>query len=115
MTFAGVCHTDAYTLSGQDSEGAFPVVLGHEGAGIVESVGEGVTSVKPGDKVIPCYIPQCYDCEYCARKETNVCSKIRATQGKSSNMYYICHFEVTIRAGRAEGNYVLCTPWHVGI
>ena len=78
----GVCHTDAYTLSGQDSEGAFPVVLGHEGAGIVESVGEGVTSVKPGDKVIPCYIPQCYDCEYCARKETNVCSKIRATQGK---------------------------------
>jgi S-(hydroxymethyl)glutathione dehydrogenase/alcohol dehydrogenase len=78
---AGVCHTDAYTLSGQDSEGKFPVVLGHEGAGIVESVGEGVLSVKPGDKVIPCYIPQCRDCEYCRRKDTNVCSKIRLTQG----------------------------------
>lgn len=77
----GVCHTDAYTLGGLDPEGLFPVVLGHEGAGIVESVGEGVTSVQPGDKVIPCYIPQCFECEYCVRKDTNVCSKIRSTQG----------------------------------
>ena len=78
---AGVCHTDGYTLGGHDPEGLFPVVLGHEGAGIVESVGEGVTSVQPGDKVIPCYIPQCKECEYCVRKDTNVCSKIRSTQG----------------------------------
>ena len=71
------------TLSGSDPEGKFPAVLGHEGAGIVESVGEGVTSVKVGDKVIPCYIPQCYECEYCTRPDTNVCSKIRATQGQN--------------------------------
>ena len=82
VLFPGVCHTDSHTLSGNDPEGLFPVVLGHEGAGIVESVGEGVTSVAVGDKVIPCYIPQCYDCEYCARTDTNVCSKIRSTQGQ---------------------------------
>jgi len=78
----GVCHTDAYTLSGADPEGTFPVVLGHEGGGIVESVGEGVTSVKPGDHVIPLYIPQCYDCKFCRSKKTNLCSTVRATQGK---------------------------------
>jgi len=78
----GVCHTDAYTLSGADPEGAFPVVLGHEGGGIVESIGEGVTSVKPGDHVIPLYIPQCYNCKFCFSKKTNLCSKVRATQGK---------------------------------
>jgi S-(hydroxymethyl)glutathione dehydrogenase / alcohol dehydrogenase len=61
----GVCHTDAYTLDGLDPEGIFPVVLGHEGAGIVESVGEGVTSVAPGDHVVPLYIPQCYECKFC--------------------------------------------------
>ncbi|XP_046584789.1 alcohol dehydrogenase class-3-like [Haliotis rubra] len=77
----GVCHTDAYTLDGFDPEGLFPVVLGHEGGGIVESVGEGVTSVKPGDHVIPCYIPQCYDCKFCKSTKTNLCSKIRSTQG----------------------------------
>lgn len=81
LEFTGVCHTDAYTLGGNDPEGLFPVVLGHEGAGIVESVGEGVTSVVVGDKVIPCYIPQCFECEFCKRKDTNVCSKIRSTQG----------------------------------
>jgi len=82
IDFTGVCHTDAYTLGGHDPEGLFPCVLGHEGAGIVESVGEGVTSVVAGDKVIPCYIPQCYKCEFCLRKDTNVCSSIRGTQGK---------------------------------
>lgn len=81
IEYTGVCHTDAYTLGGSDPEGLFPVVLGHEGAGIVESIGEGVTSVVPGDKVIPCYIPQCYECEFCKRDDTNVCSKIRSTQG----------------------------------
>ena len=78
----GVCHTDLYTLSGLDPEGIFPTILGHEGAGVVESVGEGVTSVQPGDHVIPCYIPQCGDCKFCHSKKTNLCSKIRNTQGR---------------------------------
>ncbi|KAI1298415.1 Alcohol dehydrogenase class-3 [Halotydeus destructor] len=77
----GVCHTDAYTWSGQDPEGLFPVILGHEGAGIVESVGEGVTSVVPGDHVVPLYVPQCRECKFCLSSKTNLCSKIRATQG----------------------------------
>ncbi|XP_064640193.1 alcohol dehydrogenase class-3-like [Lineus longissimus] len=77
----GVCHTDAYTLDGFDSEGKFPVILGHEGGGIVESVGEGVTSVKAGDHVIPLYIPECKECKFCKSKKTNLCSKIRSTQG----------------------------------
>lgn len=81
IEYTGVCHTDSYTLGGSDPEGLFPVVLGHEGAGVVESVGEGVTSVAVGDTVIPCYIPQCYECEFCVRADTNVCSKIRTTQG----------------------------------
>lgn len=82
ITASGVCHTDSYTLSGQDSEAAWPVILGHEGAGIVESIGEGVTSVVPGDHVIPLYIPQCKECEYCLNPKTNICQKVRATQGK---------------------------------
>lgn len=73
---------DAYTLSGQDPEGAFPIVLGHEGAGIVESVGEGVTSVKPGDNVVALYTPECKECKFCKSGKTNLCGKIRATQGK---------------------------------
>lgn len=81
ITSTGVCHTDSYTLDGHDPEGLFPVILGHEGAGIVESIGEGVTSVKPGDHVIPLYIPQCYECKFCKSQKTNLCSKIRATQG----------------------------------
>jgi S-(hydroxymethyl)glutathione dehydrogenase / alcohol dehydrogenase len=79
---SGVCHTDAYTLSGDDPEGAFPVILGHEGGGIVEEVGEGVTSVKVGDHVIPLYTPECGECEYCRSGKTNLCQKIRVTQGK---------------------------------
>ncbi|KRX91144.1 Alcohol dehydrogenase class-3 [Trichinella pseudospiralis] len=78
----GVCHTDAYTLSGVDPEGVFPSILGHEGAGIVESVGTGVVHVKPGDHVMPVYIPQCMNCEFCYSRKTNLCSKIRETQGK---------------------------------
>jgi S-(hydroxymethyl)glutathione dehydrogenase/alcohol dehydrogenase len=80
--YTGVCHTDAYTLSGKDPEGAFPIVLGHEGAGIVESVGEGVTSVKPGDYVVALYTPECKECKFCKSGKTNLCGKIRATQGK---------------------------------
>jgi S-(hydroxymethyl)glutathione dehydrogenase/alcohol dehydrogenase len=78
----GVCHTDAYTLLGQDSEGIFPSILGHEGAGVVVDVGPGVTSVAKGDHVIPLYTPECRDCEYCLSRKTNLCQKIRATQGK---------------------------------
>uniref|UniRef100_A0A5S6R0E1 S-(hydroxymethyl)glutathione dehydrogenase n=1 Tax=Trichuris muris TaxID=70415 RepID=A0A5S6R0E1_TRIMR len=77
-----ICHTDLYTLSGCDPEGVFPVILGHEGAGIVESVGSEVTSVAPGDHVIPLYTPQCRSCKFCLKQKTNLCSKIRETQGK---------------------------------
>jgi S-(hydroxymethyl)glutathione dehydrogenase/alcohol dehydrogenase len=78
----GVCHTDAFTLSGADPEGMFPVILGHEGGGIVQEVGPGVKSVKPGDHVIPLYTPECGTCEYCLSGKTNLCQRIRVTQGK---------------------------------
>jgi S-(hydroxymethyl)glutathione dehydrogenase/alcohol dehydrogenase len=78
----GVCHTDAYTLSGRDPEGLFPAVLGHEGAGVVLEVGSGVASVAPGDHVIPLYIPECRQCEYCLHPDSNHCAAIRATQGR---------------------------------
>ena len=78
----GVCHTDAYTLSGADSEGKFPCILGHEGGGIVEQVGDGVHSVAVGDHVIPLYTPECGECKFCVSGKTNLCQKIRATQGQ---------------------------------
>jgi S-(hydroxymethyl)glutathione dehydrogenase / alcohol dehydrogenase len=78
----GVCHTDAYTLSGRDPEGRFPAILGHEGAGVVLEVGEGVTSVGPGDHVIPLYTPECRACKFCKSGLTNLCQAIRATQGQ---------------------------------
>lgn len=78
----GVCHTDAFTLSGDDPEGIFPTVLGHEGGGIVEQVGEGVTCVAVGDHVIPLYTPECGECKFCQSGKTNLCQKIRETQGK---------------------------------
>ena len=82
ITHTGVCHTDAFTLSGDDPEGIFPAVLGHEGGGIVVEVGEGVTSVKPGDHVIPLYTAECRKCKFCLSGKTNLCTAIRATQGK---------------------------------
>ena len=98
----GVCHTDAYTLSGEDPEGVFPSILGHEGGAVVEEVGEGVTSVKAGDHVIPLYTPECRECSFCTSGKTNLCQAIRATQGQglmpdgtsrfSSNGNRILHF-----------------------
>lgn len=79
---SGVCHTDAFTLSGDDPEGLFPAVLGHEGAGVVVEIGKGVTSVAVGDHVIPLYIPECGKCKFCLSGKTNLCQSIRATQGK---------------------------------
>lgn len=79
---SGVCHTDAFTLSGDDPEGIFPCILGHEGGGVVEQIGEGVTSVKVGDHVIPLYTPECGECKFCLSGKTNLCQQIRETQGK---------------------------------
>jgi len=77
----GICHTDEFTRSGADPEGMFPAILGHEGAGVVIEVGEGVTTLQPGDHVIPLYTPECRECEYCLNPKTNLCQKIRSTQG----------------------------------
>ena len=78
----GICHTDAFTLSGEDPEGAFPAILGHEGAGIVQEIGPGVTSVAVGDTVIPLYTPECRHCDFCLHPKTNLCQAIRSTQGQ---------------------------------
>ncbi|KAK9146242.1 hypothetical protein Sjap_006145 [Stephania japonica] len=81
ILFTALCHTDAYTWSGKDPEGLFPCILGHEAAGIVESVGEGVTEVQPGDHVIPCYQAECRECKFCKSGKTNLCGKVRAATG----------------------------------
>lgn len=82
ILYTGICHTDEYTRSGKDPEGVFPAILGHEGGGIVESVGEGVTDVKPGDHVIPLYTAECRECKFCKSGKTNLCGSVRATQGR---------------------------------
>lgn len=79
---SGICHTDAFTLSGEDPEGLFPSIFGHEGAGVVVECGPGVTSLKPGDHVIPLYTPECRECDYCLNPKTNLCQAIRTTQGQ---------------------------------
>ena len=98
----GVCHTDAFTLSGADPEGLFPVILGHEGGGIVEEIGPGVTSLKVGDHVIPLYTPECGECEYCLSGKTNLCQKIRITQGKGLMPDGTSRFSITLTTINSE-------------
>ena len=90
----GVCHTDAFTLSGADPEGVFPTILGHEGAGIVMEVGKNVKSLLPGDHVIPLYTPECRQCEYCLSQKTNLCQAIRVTQGQGLMPDYTSRFSL---------------------
>lgn len=104
----GVCHTDAYTLEGKDSEGIFPSILGHEGAGIVREVGAGVTSVKPGDHVIPLYTPECRSCKTCLSQKSNLCTAIRATQGRGVMPDGTSRFQ---RNGAALYHYMGCSTF----
>ncbi|HMA58029.1 MAG TPA: alcohol dehydrogenase catalytic domain-containing protein, partial [Pseudolabrys sp.] len=104
----GICHTDAYTLSGADPEGLFPAILGHEGAGIVREVGAGVSSLKPGDHVIPLYTPECRECEYCLHPKTNLCTAIRATQGKGVMPDGSSRFSI---GGRMIHHYMGCSTF----
>ena len=104
----GVCHTDAYTLSGQDSEGVFPCVLGHEGAGVVEAVGEGVTDFEVGDHVIPLYTAECGKCKFCLSGKTNLCSSVRATQGKGLMPDGTVRF---FKDGQPIYHYMGCSPF----
>src|SRR6185503_297450 len=90
----GICHTDAYTLSGDDPEGLFPTILGHEGAGIVVEIGPGVKSLKKGDHVLPLYTPECRECEYCLYPKTNLCQAIRSTQGQGLMPDGTCRFSL---------------------
>jgi S-(hydroxymethyl)glutathione dehydrogenase / alcohol dehydrogenase len=104
----GICHTDAYTLDGYDSEGLFPSILGHEGAGVVREAGAGVTSVKPGDHVIPLYISECRQCPSCLSRKTNLCTAIRATQGKGVMPDGTSRFS---HKGRAIHHYMGCSTF----
>jgi S-(hydroxymethyl)glutathione dehydrogenase / alcohol dehydrogenase len=108
MKATGVCHTDAYTLSGLDSEGKFPAILGHEGAGIVREIGAGVTSVKPGDHVIPLYTPECRGCKTCLSQRSNLCTSIRATQGQGLMPDATSRFSV---GGKDVFHYMGCSTF----
>jgi S-(hydroxymethyl)glutathione dehydrogenase / alcohol dehydrogenase len=108
MMATGVCHTDAYTLSGLDSEGKFPAILGHEGAGIVREIGAGVTSVKPGDHVIPLYTPECRGCKTCLSQRSNLCTSIRATQGQGLMPDNTSRFSV---GGKDVFHYMGCSTF----
>jgi S-(hydroxymethyl)glutathione dehydrogenase/alcohol dehydrogenase len=104
----GICHTDAFTLSGADPEGLFPAILGHEGAGIVVEVGPGVRSLKPGDHVIPLYTPECRECKSCTSHKTNLCTAIRATQGKGVMPDGTSRFS---QGGRPINHYMGCSTF----
>jgi S-(hydroxymethyl)glutathione dehydrogenase/alcohol dehydrogenase len=104
----GVCHTDEFTRSGADPEGIFPVILGHEGAGVVREVGAGVTSVEPGDHVIPLYMPECRSCKACLSRKTNLCTAIRATQGKGLMPDGTSRFSIR---GRRLHHYMGCSTF----
>src|ERR1700687_476154 len=104
----GICHTDAYTLDGFDSEGIFPSILGHEGAGIVREIGSGVTSVKPGDHVIPLYTPECRQCKSCLSRKTNLCTAIRYTQGKGVMPDGTSRFSI---GGKPVHHYMGCSTF----
>jgi S-(hydroxymethyl)glutathione dehydrogenase / alcohol dehydrogenase len=108
MMATGVCHTDAYTLSGLDSEGKFPAILGHEGAGIVREIGAGVASVKPGDHVIPLYTPECRGCKTCLSQRSNLCTSIRATQGQGLMPDATSRFSV---GGKDVFHYMGCSTF----
>ena len=104
----GICHTDAYTLSGLDSEGAFPSILGHEGAGIVREIGAGVTSVKVGDHVIPLYTPECRQCKTCLSRRSNLCTAIRSTQGQGLMPDGTSRFSI---GGKPIAHYMGCSTF----
>src|SRR5574339_553880 len=104
----GVCHTDEFTLSGADPEGLFPAILGHEGAGVIVDVGPGVKSLKKGDHVIPLYTPECRQCESCLSRKTNLCTAIRATQGKGLMPDGSSRFS---RKGRPLHHYMGCSTF----
>ncbi len=104
----GVCHTDAFTLSGDDPEGEFPAILGHEGAGIVRELGEGVTSLEVGDHVIPLYTPECRECNFCLNPKTNLCQSIRSTQGQGLMPDGTSRFSIN---GKSIKHYMGCSTF----
>src|SRR6187455_3624808 len=108
MKATGICHTDEFTLSGKDSEGLFPCILGHEGAGVVVEVGDGVKSLSVGDHVIPLYTPECRQCEYCLNPKTNLCTAIRATQGKGMMPDGTSRFSI---GGKPVFHYMGCSTF----